>query len=284
MVGLIPLFAVETLEPRAAANVAGFQRRLKWYLKHRPDLCQLVSHWDVPGVGKRRLLSLLRGHRMKCLADAHAGRDGVPVRLRRAGRLALPPATTPTFLTRTASSSTIDYEPGESTSGMFGGNSNWRGPIWFPVNYLIIESLQKFHHYYGDDFKIECPTGSGKFVTILEVAEELTRRLSRLFLRDAQGRRAVFGHVREISDRPAFPRLHPVPRVFPRRYGARRRRLAPDRLDRADRQVAATQKRSHSQAATPRWLAVPNFPRNDHHEHPQQPAAYRSHDARRPTP
>jgi len=88
---------------------------------------------------------------------------------------------------------TVEYEPGESHSGMFGGNSNWRGPIWFPLNFLIIESLQKFHHYYGDDFTIECPTGSGKFITILEVAKELQKRLARLFLRDDQGRRAVFG-------------------------------------------------------------------------------------------
>src|SRR5262249_57608123 len=89
-------------------------------------------------------------------------------------------------------------------SGVFGGKSKWRGPIWFPVNYLLIESLQKFHYYYGDDFKVECPTGSGNFITIEEVAEELTRRLGRLFLRDEQGRRAVFGDNAKLQSDPHF--------------------------------------------------------------------------------
>jgi hypothetical protein len=99
---------------------------------------------------------------------------------------------------------TVGYEPGESRSSLFGGNSNWRGPIWFPVNYLIIESLQKFHHYYGDDFKVECPTGSGRFITILEVAQELTRRVERLFLRDEHGRRPVFGACEKLQTDPHF--------------------------------------------------------------------------------
>jgi hypothetical protein len=99
---------------------------------------------------------------------------------------------------------TVRYQPGESDSGAFGGNSNWRGPIWFPVNYLLIESLQKFHHYYGEDFKIECPTGSGQLMTIEEVAEELARRLSRIFLRDESGRRPVFGDQTKFQDDPTF--------------------------------------------------------------------------------
>jgi hypothetical protein len=98
----------------------------------------------------------------------------------------------------------VKYLPGESDSGLFGGNSNWRGPIWFPVNYLMIESLQKFHHYYGDDFKIECPTGSGRFITINEVAQELTRRLTRIFLRDPDGRRPVFGGYEKLQTDPHF--------------------------------------------------------------------------------
>src|SRR5439155_22354501 len=88
---------------------------------------------------------------------------------------------------------TVDYQPGESNSGLFGGNSNWRGPIWMPVNYLLVESLQQFHHYYGDDFKVECPTGSGQYLTLNEIADELSRRLIRIFVRDDDGRRAVFG-------------------------------------------------------------------------------------------
>src|SRR5437660_2417461 len=96
------------------------------------------------------------------------------------------------------------YLPAESDSGLFGGNSNWRGPIWLPVNYLIIESLQKFHHYYGDDFKIECPTGSKRLLTIAEVARELAGRLARLFLRDETGRRPVFGDSDKLQNDPHF--------------------------------------------------------------------------------
>jgi len=99
---------------------------------------------------------------------------------------------------------TVEYQPGESTSGLFGGNSNWRGPIWFPVNYLIIESLQKFHHYYGNDFKIECPTGSGHYLTINQVASELGHRLLRIFARNEKGRRPVFGQNERLQSDPHF--------------------------------------------------------------------------------
>jgi hypothetical protein len=99
---------------------------------------------------------------------------------------------------------TVRYLPAESDSGLFGGNSNWRGPIWFPVNFLIIESLQKFHHYYGDDFKVECPVGSGRYVTINDVAEELGRRLTRIFLKDENGRRPVFAQYPRLQEDPHF--------------------------------------------------------------------------------
>src|SRR5262249_13123295 len=98
----------------------------------------------------------------------------------------------------------VRYQPAESDSNLFGGNSNWRGPIWIPVNYLIVESLQKFHHYYGDDFKIECPTGSGRFMTIEDVANELSRRLSRIFLRDETGRRPVLAYHSKLHNDPHF--------------------------------------------------------------------------------
>ena len=165
MVGLIPLFAVETLEPELLEQLPDFSRRLQWFLNHRPDLAGLVSRWQEPGRGERRLLSLLRGHRMKTSAAAHAGRDGVPLRLRRPRPVAASTRTSRTRSGAGGTAHTVRYEPAESDSGLFGGNSNWRGPIWFPVNYLLIESLQKFHHYYGDDFKVECPTGSGRFLT-----------------------------------------------------------------------------------------------------------------------
>jgi len=110
----------------------------------------------------------------------------------------------------------VGYEPAESSSGLFGGNSNWRGPIWMPVNYLIIESLQKFHHYYGDDFKVECPTGSGKFCTIAEIAAELSRRLASVFLKDETGRRPVLKYHPKLSDDPHFRDFVPLPRIFSR--------------------------------------------------------------------
>jgi hypothetical protein len=96
----------------------------------------------------------------------------------------------------------LDYEPGESSTGLFGGNSNWRGPIWFPVNFLIVESIQKFHHYFGDDYKVECPTGSGNFLTLWEVSQELSRRLAQVFLRNGEGRRAVHGTSDKFQDDP----------------------------------------------------------------------------------
>src|SRR4029434_2749657 len=96
----------------------------------------------------------------------------------------------------------VAYSPGDSETGVFGGNSNWRGPIWMPVNFLIVEALQRVHHYYGDDFKVECPTGSGRYLTLLEIADELSTRLTRLFLRDENGRRACFGDNERLQKDP----------------------------------------------------------------------------------
>jgi Glycosyl hydrolase family 63 C-terminal domain len=193
MVGLIPLFAVETLEPEMLERLPGFRKRLEWFLSHRPDLASLVSHWEAPGRGQRRLLSLLRGHRMKSLLrrmlDESEFLSDYGVRALSRVHLAHP------YTLKVGSiDQSVHYSPGESESRQFGGNSNWRGPIWFPLNFLIVESLQKFHHYYGDDFKVECPTGSGHYLTIEEVATELSHRLSRIFLKDANGERAVLRH------------------------------------------------------------------------------------------
>jgi Glycosyl hydrolase family 63 C-terminal domain len=203
MVGLIPLFAVETLEPEVLEELPEFDRRLQWYLRYRPDLCSLVSHWDKPGLGQRRLLSLLRGHRMKALLrrmlDETEFLSDYGVRA-----LSKVHEQQPYVYHVNGDRLAVRYQPAESDSGLFGGNSNWRGPIWFPVNYLLIESLQKFHHYYGGDFKVECPTDSGNFMTIEEVAEELSRRLTRIFLRDEGGRRAVFGDHPKLQHDPHF--------------------------------------------------------------------------------
>ncbi len=203
MVGLIPLFAVETLEPELLDSVPGFRQRLEWFLHYRPDLARLVSRWYEPGRGERRLLSLLRGHRMKCLLrrmlDETEFLSDYGVRsLSRHHRDA------PYVFSDQGQSFTVSYEPAESTSGLFGGNSNWRGPIWFPVNYLIVESLQRFHHYYGDDFRIECPTGSGELMTLNDVADELTDRLTRIFLPDANGRRPAARRREALANDPHF--------------------------------------------------------------------------------
>jgi len=192
IVGLIPLFAVETLEPDLLDTVPEFKANLEWYLTNRPDIARLVSRWHIPGAGDRRLLSLLRGHRMKkvlrhMLDESEFLSD---YGIRALSRYHL---EHPYQFNCDDHTLSVQYEPAESTSGFFGGNSNWRGPIWMPVNFLIIESLQKFNYYYGDDFKVECPTGSGIFLTINEVANELGRRLKRLFLRGKDGRRPIYG-------------------------------------------------------------------------------------------
>jgi len=203
MVGLIPLFAVETLEPELCAKVPAFTERLDWFLNYRPDLAGLVSRWHEPGKGERRLLSLLRGSRMKKLLRRmlDEGEFLSDFGVRALSRHHL---DHPYILDWNGQRFTVEYQPGESASGLFGGNSNWRGPIWMPVNYLIIESLQKFHHYYGDDFTVECPTNSGHFHTIDEVATELSRRLGGIFLRNEQGERPVFGTNRRLQDDPNF--------------------------------------------------------------------------------
>ena len=203
MVGLIPLFAVETLEPALLDTVPEFKRRMEWFLNYRPDLASLVSRWNEPGLGERRLLSLLRGHRMKCLLKRMLDESEFlsDYGVRSLSRYHL---DHPYEFRIDGGVASVQYAPGDSSNGLFGGNSNWRGPVWFPVNFLIIESLQKFHHYYGDDFKIECPTGSGRYVTIDDAATELSRRLTRLFLPDADRRRPVLGYSRKLQTDPYF--------------------------------------------------------------------------------
>jgi hypothetical protein len=204
MVGLIPLFAVEVLEPELLEELPEFARRLEWFLKYRPDLAKLVSHWQTEGEGHRRLLSLLRGHRMKKLLtrmlDETEFLSDYGVRALSRHHESNPYV----FELMDGQRLSVGYRPAESDTGLFGGNSNWRGPIWFPVNYLIIESLQKFHHYYGDEFRVECPTGSGVYMSIREVADELGRRLAKIFLKDESGGRPVFAHHPQLQTDPHF--------------------------------------------------------------------------------
>ncbi len=201
LVGLIPLCAVETIEPHVLDAVPTFKAHLEWFLTNRPELTRLVSHWEQPGAGARRLLALVRGHRMKRLLarllDPAEFLSDYGVR-----SLSKYHAAHPYTLQVNGSLHTVAYEPAESRSGLFGGNSNWRGPIWFPINYLLIESIQKFHHYYGDDFTVECPTGSGHYLTLHQVADELSQRLIRLFVPNAAGQRPFNGPYPLLQQNP----------------------------------------------------------------------------------
>ncbi|HEX2914679.1 MAG TPA: glucosidase [Chloroflexia bacterium] len=202
LVGLIPLLAVETIEPDILDALPAFKERLEWYLNYRPELARLVSRWYEPGAGERRLLALVRGHRMKSLLRRMLDEQEF---LSQHGIRAISKVyeAQPYVLEYNGLYASVQYEPGESRSGLFGGNSNWRGPVWFPINYLLVEALQKFYHYYGDDFKVECPVGSGQFLTLWEVAGELSNRLITIFTRDENGRRP-FNYATERFQQDPF--------------------------------------------------------------------------------
>jgi hypothetical protein len=206
MVGLIPLFAVETIEPRICERLEGFKRRLEWFVEHRKDLTHNVACMHTPGEGDRRLLSIVDSDQLrKILRVMLDEREFLsPYGIRAISRIH---HEQPYVLRANGMEYRVDYEPGESSTGLFGGNSNWRGPIWFPVNFLLIESLQKFHHYLGDDFRVECPTGSGQMMTLWEVAAELSRRMTRIFLKGSDGRRPVHGANRLYHEDPNWQDL-----------------------------------------------------------------------------
>jgi hypothetical protein len=201
MVGLIPLFAVETLEPDTLARLPGFARRLAWFIQHRPDLTDNVACMHTPGSGERRLLSIVDQSQLRrvlqVMLDEHEFLS--PYGIRAVSRVH---HERPYSISLGGTDHSVSYEPGESSTDLFGGNSNWRGPIWFPVNFLIVESLQRFHHYLGPEFTVECPTGSGVFMTLAEVADEISRRLTRTFLRGADGRRPVHGENEQFQSDP----------------------------------------------------------------------------------
>jgi hypothetical protein len=201
MVGLIPLFAVETLEPEVLDKLPGFKQRLEWFIQNRPDLIVNAACMRTPGAGQRRLLSIVTQDRLRQVLQVMLDENEFlsPYGIRALSRVH---RDRPYTLDITGQRHTVNYEPGESTTGLFGGNSNWRGPIWFPVNFLLVESLQRFHHYLGDAFTVECPTGSGQFMNLREVAEELSRRLARPFLRGTDGTRPVHGLNEQFQTDP----------------------------------------------------------------------------------
>lgn len=191
MVGLIPLFAVETLDSRVVDKLPGFKRRMQWFIENRPELGEFIETVSEDGDVKR-FLSLVNRNRLtrvlRYMLDEDEFFSNHGIR-----SLSRVHKDKPYVLHFDRNEYRVDYEPAESSTGLFGGNSNWRGPIWFPVNFLIIESLQKFHYYLGDQYKVQCPTGSGNQMTLWEVASMISRRLIRLFLKDESGRRPVFG-------------------------------------------------------------------------------------------
>jgi hypothetical protein len=201
MVGLIPLFAVETLEPEVLDRLPDFKRRLEWFIDNRPDLTESFACMRSRGMSERRLLSIANEDQLRSILKYMLDEREFlsPYGIRALSRFH---QEKPYALNINGTEHRVAYEPGESSTGVFGGNSNWRGPIWFPVNFLLVESLQKFHHYLGNDFTIEFPTGSGNMKTLWDVAGELSRRMTNIFLRDEEGRRPVFGPLEKFQMDP----------------------------------------------------------------------------------
>jgi len=201
MVGLIPLFAVETLEPEVVERLHGFKRRMQWFIDNHPEFREHVETATKPGVGPRRLLAIVPRERLPRVLGYMLDEAEFfsPHGIRAVSRFH---KDHPYVLSLNGTEHRVDYEPAESTGGLFGGNSNWRGPVWFPVNYLLIESLQRCHHFYGDGMKVPCPTGSGRMLNLWEVAAELSRRLARIFLRGRDGRRPVYGGTEKFQRDP----------------------------------------------------------------------------------
>jgi hypothetical protein len=201
MVGLIPLFAVQTLEPEMVDHLPGFKKRMQWFIENVPHVAGLIETARRPSGGVRSLLSLVnRARLLRVLRNLLDEAELLsPHGVRALSRYHL---QHPYILRMNGDTHSVDYEPAESTTGLFGGNSNWRGPVWFPLNFLLIESLQKFHHFYGDDLKAECPTGSGRKKSLWEVAADISRRLTRIFLRSKDGRRPLYGGTEKFQADP----------------------------------------------------------------------------------
>jgi hypothetical protein len=209
IVGLIPLFAVEVLDDRQIDRLPGFKKRMQWFLDHRKDLAAYISYCqpdaearadDGPAHG-RRLLAIPSKERLervlRYLLDENEFLSDYGIR-----SVSRVHKDHPFVLQSDGDEHRVDYEPGESTTGVFGGNSNWRGPIWMPINFLFIEALERYHHFYGDAFQVECPTGSGRKLTLKDVAREVEARLAQIFLADSKGRRPCNGTVRQFVDDP----------------------------------------------------------------------------------
>jgi hypothetical protein len=201
LVGLVPLLAIEILEPDVMAKLPAFAKRMQWFIDNRPDLHANVASMEAKGVGERRLLSIVSRERLRRLLDRMLDEAEFysPHGIRALSRYH---AEHPYMLDLNGAHYEIGYEPAESSTGVFGGNSNWRGPVWMPMNFLLIEALQRFHYYLGDEFKVECPKGSGQYKTLWQVSAEISHRLIDIFERDETGRRPVYGGTEKFQTDP----------------------------------------------------------------------------------
>jgi hypothetical protein len=201
IVGITPIFAVETITARTLEALPSLHRRIEWFLRNRPELAENIARIDLGGMRERRLLAIVNPDRLRSILrrvfDPKEFLSPNGIRM-----LSAEHRRTPYVLRVAGREFRCDYEPAESTSGLFGGNSNWRGPIWMPLNYLLIEALQKFHYYLGDEYRIEFPTGSGRMMTLWEISLELQRRLVGLFRRGPDGRRPFNGSVDVFQNDP----------------------------------------------------------------------------------
>jgi hypothetical protein len=207
LVGLMPLLAVEVLEHDQIKTLPGFQKRMNWFLKHRKDLADNIAYMEAEtGDHGHRLLAIPTRDRLvrvlKYMLDENEFLS--PHGIRAVSKIH---EKQPYIFRVNGEEFRVDYTPAESNTGLFGGNSNWRGPIWMPINYLLVEALERYHHFYGDDLKVECPTGSGNRMNLGQVADELSRRLASIFLPGHDGRRPCHGAEARYANDPHWKDL-----------------------------------------------------------------------------
>ncbi|HEX4414631.1 MAG TPA: glucosidase [Lacipirellulaceae bacterium] len=213
MVGFVPLFGATVIDASSCEQHSAFNRRRQWFIEHRPDLMEAVGPMVTPGAHNTLILGLVRTDQLRrMLAYMLDEKEFLsPYGVRSVSRYHL---EHPMVMKLDGREYRLDYEPAESTTDLFGGNSNWRGPVWMPVNFLIIQALREYYRYYGNSFQVECPTGSGHMMTLEQVAKELARRVSRIFLRDAKGKRAVFGENALFNSDPQWRDFIPFHEYF----------------------------------------------------------------------
>jgi hypothetical protein len=213
IVGLIPLMAVEVFDAAPLRQLTEFAKRVRWFQRNRPDLLENVAHMNEGAIDDRRLMAFVDRDRLVRILSRMLDESEFLSQhgIRALSRYHL---EHPFSLDVDGTTYSIDYEPGESTTGLYGGNSNWRGPVWFPVNYLLVEALQRFHYFYGDDLKVEFPTGSGNMLTLWEVATEISHRLIDIFACETSGRRAVFGDNATFQKNPLWHDMLPFYEYF----------------------------------------------------------------------